>query len=296
LAQYSSSTLQILAPIRAAGQRFGFAALVVVCLVIIALSKTDSSLIERARTLTSDAMMPILRVLAQPIAAARDGLAAARQFVLVYQDNERLRQENALLLQWQDTARRLDAENRALREVTRFTPGGDRWTITAQVVGASGGAFSRNLLIDRGAVDGVAKGQAALFGTALIGRVEEVGQRTARILLLTDPNSRIPVAVGLAHERAILAGDNSELPVLRYLAPNPTVHAGDRLVTSGDGGVFPPDLDIGVVDGTGTAPRVIPRVRNALVGYVRIVDFGLGGMLPPSAPPQPNKTQPRANP
>ena len=77
-----------------------------------------------------------------------------------------------------------------------------------------------------------------------------------------------------------MSGDNSDIPRLDYLAPNAGISAGDRVVTSGDGGGFPPGLPIGVVtsvqDG---AVRVELFVRRYKLEYVTVVEYGLPGML-----------------
>src|SRR3546814_4703357 len=82
--------------------------------------------------------------------------------------------------------------------------------VTARVVGDPGGAFVRTVLINAGERNGVEKGQAAITGDGLAGRVAEVGQRSARILLLTAINSRVPVVVGTASDRAVLRSEEHQ--------------------------------------------------------------------------------------
>ncbi len=89
--------------------------------------------------------------------------------------------------------------------------------VTARVIANSGGAYVRTLLINAGIEDHVARGQAAITGEGLVGRLTEVGNRAARVLLITDLNSRIPVMIESSHVNAVLAGDNSERPRLMYL-------------------------------------------------------------------------------
>ncbi len=176
-------------------QRFAYSALVVASLAIIIIGKADVSFVERLRIATGDLMAPVMSRLAQPAAAATNALTRVHDLFVLYQENQRLKDENATLLQWQQVARRLETENRDLRQLTNYAPGGATWFITGRVIGAAGGAYSRSVMIDRGSADGIAKGQAATSGTGLVGRVEEVGGRAARILLVTDINSRIPVVL-----------------------------------------------------------------------------------------------------
>jgi len=137
------------------------------------------------------------------------------------------------------------------------------------------------LMVAAGSDAGVIRGQAAITGSGLVGRIVEVGMRASRILLVTDLNSHIPVVIERSQQRAILSGDNSERPLLQYLDPASAVRVGDRVITSGEGGVFPPSLPVGVVaTADEEVPRVEPYVELSEVEYLRIVNYGLAGGLP----------------
>jgi len=283
----SAALPRLLAPVKLLAQRFAYAVLVVLSVVIIVIGKADVALVERARMATADLMSPILSAIARPVAATEAAIARVGDMVGLYAENQRLRDENETLLQWQDAARRLEAENQSLRGLAKYDPGDAAWSISAHVIGTSGGAYSRSLLIDKGGMDGIAKGQAAASGTGLVGRIAEVGDRAARILLITDLNSRIPVVLQTSRERAILAGDNTPHPLLAFLAPNAKPEVGEHVVTSGDGGIFPPGIPVGVIVSADGQLRVAPVADLSVVDFVKIVDFGLSGMLPPAAVPAP---------
>jgi len=186
---------------------------------------------------------------------------------------------------WQQAALKLASENAQLRGLLKLTPEPTATYLTARVVANSGGAYVRSLMVYAGSENGVARGQAAVTGDGLVGRVSEVGSRAARVLLVTDLNSRVPVIVEGSQQRGLLAGDNSERPYLRYLDTGAAIRIGDRIVTSGQGGVFPPGLPVGVVASLdGEAPRVEPYVEVSRVGYLRIVDYGLADALPKPIP------------
>ena len=145
----------------------------------------------------------------------------------------------------------------------------------------AGGAFVRTVLLNAGTDDGVAVGQAAVNAEGLVGRVVEVGRRSARILLLTDLNSRVPVVVERSRVPAILAGDNSDHPRLSFTPVNAVFEPGDRIVTSGHGGMLPPGLPIGeVISTVGGVARVRPYVDWTALEYLRVLDFTLPGVLP----------------
>jgi len=277
-----------MAPLKSAAQRFAYSALVLLSIAIMVIGRADGSLIEHIRTKTDDILAPVLEAVTQPVTAVSDAAAHIRSLTELYRENERLKTENAALMQWQQVARRLDNENSGLRTLMNYQPEGSIWFITGRVIGTSGGAFSRNLLINRGTLDSVAKGQAVSAGSGLVGRVTEVGDRAARVLMITDLNSRIPVQIDGNHDRAILAGDNTDRPQLAYIGPHTKINLGDRIVTSGDGGVFPPGMPVGTVASIeGGNIRIEPYADLSRVEYLRVVDFGLAGVLPPDAVPQP---------
>ena len=279
-------------PMKAA-QRFALPLLVLVSAGLIVLGKADILLVDRFRADLNDALAPVFEAISLPINAVASGVRRFGDHFTVYEENQRLREENARLLQWQEVAQRLESENEELRQMLHFTPQGVRGYITGRVIANSGGAFLRNVLIDVGDRQGVERGQAALGGEGVAGRVTEVGSRAARVLLLTDLNSRVPVVVEDTRERAVLAGDNTSRPRLLYLPEKSAVQVGDRVVTAGSGGIFPPGLPVGAVSSIdGGVVRVEPEAELSHLEYVRIVDFGLGAsVLPQSVIPAPKPTR-----
>ena len=273
----SGSVLRLAQPIRIWAQRFTFLLLIGSAVGLMMLGKADTVLVERIRIEVTDLVAPVLDTLSRPIEAVNDAIDYGRNVYGLALENRTLRAENARLLQWQALARQLEAENAQLRALTGFVPEAAATEISARVIGASGGAYVRSVLISAGARHGVRKGQAAVAGTGLAGRVTEVGDRSARVLLITDLNSRIPVVIESSRDQAILAGDNSERPRLDYLRANARVTPGDRVVTSGLGGIFPPGIPVGVVIGSEAGLRVQPPIDWDRLEFLRLLDFGLGG-------------------
>jgi rod shape-determining protein MreC len=272
-------------PRRAAMQRLALPLLVLLSATMVILGKADQVMFESLRVSVTDTASPALDVLSRPLAALGHLADRARDFVAVYQDNHRLAEENGRLLNWQQAALNLASENARLRELLKLTPEPATTFITARVIANSGGAYVRSLMIHAGSENGVERGQAAVTGEGLVGRVSEVGRQAARVLLVTDLNSRVPVIVEGPQQRALLTGDNSERPCLRYLNAGAEIKVGDRVVTSGQGGVFPPGLPVGVVASLdGEAPRVEPYVEMSRIEYLRIVDYGLANGLPNPVP------------
>jgi len=264
-----------LVTLRGLAQRFAFASLFVLAFALMMLGKAENVLVERTRVVISDIAAPILDGLSRPVATVTELVTQTSEMMNLRDENVRLREENARLRAWHGVATHLVAENEALRGLLRYAPPARGGFISARVVGDGGGPFVRSALISSGARDGISKGLAVLNEEGLVGRVTEVGQRSARLLLLTDFNSRIPVVLESSRDRAILAGDNSPQPRLALLSANARPRIGERVVTSGHGGLLPAGLAVGVVLGARDGQmRVQPFVNWDRLEYVRIVDFG----------------------
>lgn len=234
-------------PLRAMVNRFAFLLLLGLGVGLLIAGKADIVAIERVRTLIVDGAAPVLEIAAQPVQAARRLIARVQDVAHVYEENRRLKAQNARLLRWQQVARGLEQDNAHFRRLlnVQATPG--LTYISGRVIADTGGPFVRTLIVNAGLDDGVRRGQAVVSEYGLIGRVADVGRRSARILLLTDLNSRLPVVLESSRNRGILAGDNSTQPRLEFLPAGAQVSPGDRVVTSGQGGLLPAALPIGVV-------------------------------------------------
>lgn len=281
--------LGLTVPLRALTQRFAFLFLILAAFGLMLLGKAEAVLVERIRAGVTDVVTPIMDALSRPIATLSETVEGVNELVDVRSENQRLREENARLLQWQAAARKLAAENAAFRDLLNYVPGASPRFITGRVISDSGRVFVQSLLLNAGARDGVVKGRAVVTGDGLAGRIATVGDRSSRVLLITDLNSRIPVILEYSRERAILAGDNSDQPKLMFLAYDGTVAPGDRIVTSGHGGVFMPGLPIGTV--AAVADGVIsvqPFVDLSRLEYVRVVDYS-NPEPPPGGTPRKTK-------
>lgn len=276
----AGSVLRVATPVRAWTQRFALLLLVLAAIALMILGRTEGSGIERARMLVSDAVAPFLDLASRPVTTVRQMGEQASQMIQLAEENAALRSENERLAHWQAVARQLEAENEGLKAMLNLAPAPGNSFVTARVIGDQGGAFVRSVLVNAGERQGVARGQAAITGDGLAGRVAETGARVSRILLITDMNSRIPVMVGEGRERAILAGDNTGQPAVLYLPPRVEVKPGDRVVTSGHGGVFPPGLGVGQIAVAGEeGVRVQPSVDLGRIEYLRLMDYELPGIL-----------------
>ncbi|MEO0817211.1 MAG: rod shape-determining protein MreC [Pseudomonadota bacterium] len=142
---------------------------------------------------------------------------------------------------------------------------------TARVVSEIDGPFSETLLANAGRAQGVEEDFIALNEGGLVGRVIHVGERSSRILLVTDFNSRIPVMGESSGVRAIVFGDRDGVGTLSDLPEAENFVAGERILTSGEGGLFPRGYVIGWARAEGESWRVAFSKAETRGGFVRLI-------------------------
>jgi rod shape-determining protein MreC len=259
--------------------------LMVAAFGLMLLGKADALLADRARTSLADALAPIYAVLAEPLASMKATVTEVGDLWAMRAENARLRDENERMRRWQSVALALDAENQRLKASLRWIPDPTASFVTARVVADAGGLYAKAVLLSVGPNHGIRKGEIALDERGLVGRITEVGTRTARVLLITDLNSRIPVILETSRAHAILSGTNGPRPRLMYWPEGMPPQEGERVVTSAEASAFPANLPIGTVHYTSSgAPEVEPAAMLQRLEVVRIFDYGLTGVAPPEPP------------
>ena len=227
---------------------------------------------QSIRAGVSDAFAPLLVTVNAPIRTVADYARAISGLAALQEENARLSQENAKLREWYQRALVLQSENASLQTLLNIKLPSQNSFVTARIIADSGNAYAHTVLVLAGAADGVMKGQAVLSGDGLLGRVIETGDSTARVLLLSDINARVPVMVEGSNIRAMAAGNGGALPLLAHLPPDLVPQEGQRVITSGHGGLFPFGLPVGAVVKTANGAWAIrPFADIDRAAHVRIV-------------------------
>ena len=221
----------------------------------------------------ADTMAPVLNVVSAPMQRAAVFVRDVSGLAAIQAENARLAEENIKLREWYQAALLLEAENKSLRELMNVKIEPQHTYITARVLSDSNSHFAKSLLVSAGTLDGVKKGQAVVAGDGLIGRVVEAGEKTSRVLLITDINSRVPVLIQDSRQHAIFAGQNAKTGQLVHMPEESKVKQGVRVVTSGVGGIFPMGLPVGVVTETGEQTIIEPFADFNRLMHVRIVNL-----------------------
>jgi len=230
---------------------------------IVLFGRADQDLGDHLRSGLDDVLAPIYAAVAAPVEALENGTGAIGNLFSLASQNAQLRAENAKLLQWQAVAMALEAQDDALKASLQYIPRPTPEFFTAPVVADLGGVYARSVLVAT-APDNAVKpaqmiGAIVMDGRGIAGRVVEAGNHSARVLLITDLNSRIPVGLGVHGAPALMTGTNGPDPQLVYWSPGQPPAEGDIVLSSSAGGAFPPGLPIGVVHyGSQNQPEVLP--------------------------------------
>ena len=223
------------------------AVLVLLLAAVFVLWRIDSPRMEQFRAQVTDSLVPNLDWAMAPVTGAVNLLRDFQSYQRLSEQNQELRSELRRMQTWKEAALQLEQENARLLDLNNVRLDPRLTYVTGVVLADSGSPFRQSVLLNVGVRDGVMEGWATMDGIGLVGRISGVGENTARVILLTDASSRIPAVIQPSGQRAIVAGDNSAAPPIDFLENPDLVRPGDRVISSGDGGVFPAGLLIGQI-------------------------------------------------
>lgn len=261
--------------------------LLVILLSIFLVWRIDSPRVERFRAQVVDALVPNMEWALVPVTKAARLIEGFQSYARLAEQNQELRRELQQMKAWREAALQLEQENAKLLDLNNVRLDARLSYVTGVVLTDSGSPFRQSVLLNVGARDGLVDGWAAMDGLGLVGRISGVGQQTSRVILLTDSSSRIPVIVQPSGQTGLLSGDNSGVPPLEFIENPDEVRPGDRVVSSGDGGVFPAGLLVGeVIRGTDRRLRVRLAADLERLTFLRVLRShpgeaveGVGGLI-----------------
>ncbi|MFO7759848.1 MAG: rod shape-determining protein MreC [Roseovarius sp.] len=272
-----------------------FLGVLVLCLLgLFLVWRIDSPRVDRFRAQVVDRVVPSFDWAMAPVTGAVNILRDFQSYQRMYQQNQDLRRELQQMKAWKEAALQLEQENARLLDLNNVQLDPRLTYVTGVVMADSGSPFRQSVLINVGSRDGIMDGWAAMDGLGLVGRISGVGRNTARVLLLTDTSSRIPVSTQPSGQRALVIGDNSASPLLDFIETPDQVRPGDRVMTTGDGGVFPAGLLVGqVIEDRGGRMRVRIAADYERLEFLRVLrSYGNdriddpGALIAPAAGPR----------
>ena len=251
------------------GQSGLLVVLILASVTLLFLSRLEQATLLAVRWQLAELSAPVLRIAEVPLEHVRKiGQRAAAHFEL-FDELDRLRAENQRLRHWQERAEAADQRASQLARLARVVEEPQHAFATTRVLSDASGPFTRTVMLGAGRESGLKSAHPVIDADGLVGRIIEAGPRVSRVLLVTDSNSRIPVEIGKLGVRALVAGDNGPAPRIIHLPAAAGIEAGDAVVTSGVGGLFPRGLSVGtIIDEGGGMVRVKPHARLENLDFV----------------------------
>ena len=223
-------------------------AVIILCLLgVFLVWRIDSPRVERFRSHVIDQVMPSFTWAMTPVMAITELALNFQSYQSLYEQNQELRRELQQMKSWKEAALQLEQENARLLDLNKVRLDPDLTRVTGVVLADSGSPFRQSVLLNVGERDGILDGWATMDGLGLVGRISGVGAKSSRVILLTDASSRIPATIEPSGQSVLIVGDNTLAPPIDFIENPELVRPGDRIVSSGDGKVFPPGLLIGQV-------------------------------------------------
>jgi rod shape-determining protein MreC len=209
--------------------------------------KIDNPRVERIRIVVLEKIIPSFEWLLTPMRVFVSMSDGIESYTGLVKENVELRYELRRLKNWKEAAIRLEEENSKLLLLNNVRVSPNLKHITGLVLADSGSPYRRSVLLNVGKSDGVEDGWAVMDDSGLIGRLAGVGENLSRVILLIDSSSRLPIKIEPSGIKAIIFGDNTLNPPLEIIENRDLIRSGDRVVTSGDGRIFPSDILLGHV-------------------------------------------------
>ncbi|HHY45676.1 MAG TPA: rod shape-determining protein MreC [Firmicutes bacterium] len=264
----------------------GYIAACLAVLSVIYVTSRERAGLTRWEELIRESMRPLLSIISDIASGLNRSLWALTHIGQLSRENVALtRQVLELKAQLLELAE-YKAENDRLRRLLGFREAAPYATVAARVIGRDPSRLSSTLLIDKGQKDGVAKDMAVITFGGLVGRVISVTANTATVLPVIDPRSAVGGIIYRTRDLVLVEGyaGSPGLCMLKPLSSDADIVAGDQVLSSGLGGVFPKGLLVGrVVEVTkgkysvGKVALVEPDVDFSKLEEVLVITGGSAG-------------------
>lgn len=226
-------------------KNFIMTGLFIIALLLIMVHKVDLGIVSGVSKGIFYITAPLIRIITLPAEGISYSYKKLSEIINVYNENTRLKKQNEELFMLKDKLRAIQAENKSLKDLLHHIDIPNAKSYTAKIIAENGNAFSNSYIVYLGDfADKIKTGYAVVDKNGLIGRVDLISGKYARVTLITDISSKIPVISQKSRERGILVGNNTKELTLIFTPLLAELHKGDLLVTSGVGGGLPADIPI----------------------------------------------------
>lgn len=236
------------------------------CVIFLIVSRINDDFSKDASFAFVSVSMPVVKFAAFPFNSVLNLLTDFHELAQAKKENKVLKENLQKLESFYIKSLNIYQENKELRRVLNFVTSKSSNFKVAKIIGRTNQVFNQKLFLDAGKNREITEGSIVTGDRGVIGRVSEVAEDRARLILVTDAVSRIPVITSKTRVRGILAGNGSGIMEILYLPKNHTITEGDWIFTSGDGDTLPPGLLVGVVkkaDKNYVGVAMIENINNA---------------------------------
>ena len=252
-------------------QKFSLFALLVLSVLLIFVETFDFKAVKYTRAIIKDLIYRGSVLVNMPSQIYSDTSRFISNHFEVYEQNKGLKSEVEKLSQELVQKEYLVSENKSLKEIIQTKVSKEYELVTAKVILDKDSPFLKSIVITKGSNAGIKKGMPVLHEQNLIGRIVEVNFFSARILLLEDLNSRIPVVIVPNNYQSIMMGKSNDLPSLQFLPKDNKLISGEKIYTSGKDGVIHSGIPVGKVFIEGDEYKVKLFSDSTQVDFVNII-------------------------
>lgn len=239
---------------------------ILLSVIFLVTSKVNKNFTDSVSFAFVDISLPVVKIAAFPFNTAINLLINFQELIDAKKENALLKEENNKLRALEIESLNFNNENQELKNMLKFVVPRSAHYVVAKIAGRSHGLFNQNLFLNVGKDRKIQEGNIVTGAVGMIGRVVDVADDKSRLMLVTDPGSRIPIIASKARARGVLVGNNNNLMEIIYLSKNHQIKLGDLIFTSGDGDTLPPGILIGVVrkvDKQYVGVEMIEDINNA---------------------------------
>ena len=232
---------------RGTQQRFSLFALTILSIVLIFLETLEFKPLNSIRSFVKDIVYRGALIATYPLKSFSSFYQFMENHINLYSNYKELITENNELKNNISKSDFLELENSQLRKLIDEQAVSSSDLVSARVMLDKQSPYLNSFVINIGSNKNIKNGMAVLDGKNFIGRTVDVNFFSSRVLLVSDLNSKIPVLSEPSGNHAILSGHGTSEPTLEYLSENHTIQDGDKVYTSGKGGIFTPGIAVGKV-------------------------------------------------
>lgn len=228
-------------------QRFSLTVFILFSILLIFLETFNFKTLSLVRSLIKDTIYRGSLVVSTPAKFTNNFKNSFKNHIQLYGNYDKLKEENNQLKDKISKSNFLELENLQLKKLLDDQVESKYNFLSARVMLDKQSPYLKSFIINIGSNKNLKNGMAVMDGSNFIGRIVDVNYFSSRVLLISDFNSKIPVFVEPLAHHAILSGHGDIEPTLEYLPKNHNIKDGNKVFTSGKGGIFSPGIPIGEV-------------------------------------------------